>query len=33
MIAQGTFVRNSYEEIQEAYEDYRNGKFGKWESK
>lgn len=30
MIAQGPFVMNSIEEIHQAYEDYRNGKFGSW---
>lgn len=27
MVAQGPFVMNTQEEIQQAYEDYRNGKF------
>lgn len=27
----GPFVMNSEEEIQQAYEDFRNGKMGKWE--
>jgi len=31
VIAQGPFVMNTYEEIEEAYEDYRNGKFGIWQ--
>lgn len=30
MVAQGPFVMNSLEEIHQAYEDYRNGKFGTW---
>lgn len=30
MVAQGPFVMNTEEEIYEAYEDYRQGKFGKW---
>lgn len=30
MIVQGPFVMNNIEEIQQAYEDYRNGKFGSW---
>jgi quercetin 2,3-dioxygenase len=31
VVAQGPFVMNTEEEIQEAYEDYRQGKFGRWE--
>lgn len=31
MVAQGPFVMNTEEEIREAYDDYRQGKFGKWE--
>jgi len=30
MVAQGPFVMNTEEEIHQAYEDYRNGKFGSW---
>jgi redox-sensitive bicupin YhaK (pirin superfamily) len=30
MIAQGPFVMNTEKEIVQAYEDYRQGKFGKW---
>ncbi len=30
VFAQGPFVMNSQEEIIEAYNDYRNGKFGTW---
>lgn len=30
VVAQGPFVMNTEEEIQQAYEDYRNGKFGSW---
>jgi quercetin 2,3-dioxygenase len=30
MVAQGPFVMNSEAEIQQAYEDYRQGKFGTW---
>lgn len=31
VVAQGPFVMNTEEEIREAYEDYRKGRFGKWE--
>jgi quercetin 2,3-dioxygenase len=31
VVAQGPFVMNTEEEIREAYDDYRQGKFGKWE--
>jgi len=31
IVAQGPFVMNSEEEIMEAYEDYRLGKFGRWQ--
>ncbi|EIM75574.1 pirin [Nitritalea halalkaliphila LW7] len=27
---QGPFVMNSMREIQEAYMDYQNGRFGRW---
>ncbi|UZD21024.1 pirin family protein [Algoriphagus halophytocola] len=30
IVAQGPFVMNSQEQIQEAYADYRSGKFGSW---
>lgn len=30
VVAQGPFVMNTEEEIHQAYEDYRLGKFGKW---
>lgn len=30
VVAQGPFVMNTEEEITEAYEDYRKGKFGRW---
>uniref|UniRef100_UPI00403790B5 pirin-like C-terminal cupin domain-containing protein n=1 Tax=Algoriphagus halophilus TaxID=226505 RepID=UPI00403790B5 len=30
MVAQGPFVMNTEEEIHQAYEDYRIGKFGTW---
>ena len=30
VVAQGPFVMNTEEEIVQAYEDYRNGKFGDW---
>ncbi len=30
IVAQGPFVMNSSEEIRQAYQDYRNGKFGNW---
>ncbi|WP_111668923.1 pirin family protein [Algoriphagus litoralis] len=30
MVAQGPFVMNTQRQIQEAYEDYQNGKFGTW---
>lgn len=29
-VAQGPFVMNTEEEIEEAYDDYRHGKFGSW---
>lgn len=31
VVSQGPFVMNSEEEIKQAYEDYRNGKFGSWD--
>jgi len=31
VVAQGPFVMNTQKEIEEAYADYRNGKFGTWE--
>lgn len=31
MVAQGPFVMNTQREIQEAYRDYQDGKFGSWE--
>lgn len=31
IVAQGPFVMNSQKEIMEAYQDYQEGKFGKWE--
>ncbi len=30
MVAQGPFVMNTQQEIMEAYDDYRKGKFGVW---
>jgi redox-sensitive bicupin YhaK (pirin superfamily) len=30
VVAQGPFVMNTQEEITQAYDDYRKGKFGKW---
>jgi redox-sensitive bicupin YhaK (pirin superfamily) len=30
VVAQGPFVMNTEQEIHEAYEDYRQGKFGRW---
>lgn len=30
VVAQGPFVMNTQQEIMQAYEDYRNGKFGAW---
>ena len=30
LVAQGPFVMNTIEEIREAYQDYRDGKFGEW---
>ena len=30
IVAQGPFVMNTVEEIQEAYSDYRKGKYGNW---
>jgi redox-sensitive bicupin YhaK (pirin superfamily) len=30
VVAQGPFVMNTQQEIQEAYADYRQGKFGTW---
>jgi len=30
IVAQGPFVMNTEEEIMQAYQDYRNGKFGSW---
>lgn len=30
MVAKGPFVMNTQKQIQEAYEDYQNGKFGSW---
>jgi redox-sensitive bicupin YhaK (pirin superfamily) len=30
IVAQGPFVMNSQEEIQEAFQDYQNGEFGDW---
>lgn len=31
VVSQGPFVMNTQQEIIEAYQDYRNGKFGSWE--
>jgi len=31
MVSQGPFVMNTQQEIAEAYQDYRDGKFGSWE--
>jgi redox-sensitive bicupin YhaK (pirin superfamily) len=31
VVSQGPFVMNTQQEIAEAYQDYRNGKFGSWE--
>jgi redox-sensitive bicupin YhaK (pirin superfamily) len=31
MVAQGPFVMNTQQQIYEAYQDYRAGKFGNWE--
>jgi redox-sensitive bicupin YhaK (pirin superfamily) len=31
VVAQGPFVMNSEEEIMQAYDDYRRGKFGTWQ--
>lgn len=31
VVSQGPFVMNTREEIIQAYEDYRNGKFGTWQ--
>lgn len=31
MVAQGPFVMNTEQEIQEAYRDYQQGKFGRWQ--
>lgn len=30
VVAQGPFVMNTHQEIEEAYHDYRTGKFGQW---
>ncbi|WP_207427457.1 pirin family protein [Pedobacter sp. SYSU D00535] len=30
LVAQGPFVMNTHEEIRQAYDDYRQGKFGNW---
>ncbi|WP_299577859.1 pirin family protein [uncultured Sunxiuqinia sp.] len=30
VVSQGPFVMNTREEIEQAYEDYQNGKFGRW---
>lgn len=30
MVAQGPFVMNTHQEIQQAYDDYHNGKMGVW---
>ena len=30
VVAQGPFVMNTQQEIYEAYDDYRKGKFGSW---
>ncbi|UOQ52697.1 pirin family protein [Hymenobacter cellulosivorans] len=31
VVAQGPFVMNTEEEIHQAYDDYRHGKFGQWQ--
>lgn len=31
VVSQGPFVMNTQEEIMQAYQDYRQGKFGKWD--
>lgn len=31
VVAQGPFVMNTQQEIMQAYQDYREGKFGRWE--
>lgn len=31
VVSQGPFVMNTQQEISEAYQDYRDGKFGSWE--
>jgi redox-sensitive bicupin YhaK (pirin superfamily) len=31
MVSQGPFVMNTQQEIAEAYQDYRDGKFGSWD--
>ncbi|MCB2407629.1 pirin family protein [Hymenobacter lucidus] len=32
VVAQGPFVMNTEEEIHQAYDDYRRGKFGQWQN-
>ena len=32
IVAQGSFVMNTENEIEQAYQDYREGKFGVWKN-